>query len=185
MVAKDPNAAPATLIEGEEAWKKVCGDGADKDMLFVVEVFCHWCGPSEAIVSTLKRLVMDYNGRKLKFLNMEATEEIPELAKFISTSRPHFLFFKDGEQLDTVEGVNAPLLEKHIADQIPEGVYASPPPPPADARARASFPIAHPHPDAVRLFASATPTLCVTSVCVPRRRLENADAEAGDEEEED
>ena len=37
-------------------------------------------------------------------------------------SRPIFLFFKNGEHVDTVEGINAPQIEKFIADFIPEGV---------------------------------------------------------------
>ena len=47
---------------------------------------------------------------------------MPELAKFTKTSKPNFLLFKDGEQLDGVEGINAPLLEKFINDHIPEGL---------------------------------------------------------------
>ena len=39
-----------------------------------------------------------------------------------TTSRPHFLFFKNGEHVDTVEGINAPQIEKFIGDFIPEGV---------------------------------------------------------------
>ena len=81
----------AVLLEGDEAWSKVCGDSAEKGFLFVVEVFCKWCGPSEAILSTLKRLSMDYNGRKVKFFMVEARESIPELARFTTTSKPSFL----------------------------------------------------------------------------------------------
>jgi thiol-disulfide isomerase/thioredoxin len=112
----------AVLLETEEDWARICGDSADKGFLFVVEVFCKWCGPSEAILSTLKRLSVDYKGRKVKFFMIEAREGIPELAKYTSTSKPSFLFFKDGEQFDTIEGVNAPLLEKFIEDLIPEGL---------------------------------------------------------------
>ena len=112
----------ATLIDGAEGWKRVCGDGAERDFLHVVEVFSKWCGPSEAIVSTLKRLALDYQGRKVKFLQIEADEDIPEVARFCKISRPHFLLFVNGEQLETVEGINAPMLEKFIHDTIPEGI---------------------------------------------------------------
>lgn len=44
----------------------------------------------------------------------------PEFEK--ATSRPHFVLFRDGEAHETIEGINAPLLEKLIADTIPEGV---------------------------------------------------------------
>merc|ERR1740138_432544 len=105
-----------------EAWKTVCGEAAEKDFLFVVEPYSKWCGPSEAIITTLKRISLDMPNRKIKFVQIEATEEIPELERFCKTSRPHFLYFKNGEHLDTVEGVNAPLIEKFINDFIPEGV---------------------------------------------------------------
>ena len=106
----------------EESWKKICGEEAEKDFLQVVEVYAKWCGPSEAIITTLKRIQMDLPNRKIKFWQIEACEEIPEVAKYTSSSRPHFLFFKNGEHVDTVEGINAPLIEKFINDFIPEGV---------------------------------------------------------------
>ena len=105
-----------------ETWLNVCGEEAEKDFLFVVEVYAKWCGPSEAIIMTLKRIQMELSKRKVKFAQIEATEEIPELAKYTTLSRPHFLFFRNGEHMDTVEGVNAPQIEKFIGDFIPEGV---------------------------------------------------------------
>merc|ERR1711907_503716 len=106
----------------QEGWKNVCGEAAEKDFLVVVEVFGKWCGPSEAIITTLKRIQLDMPNRKLKFVQIEAVEDIPEISKYTTTSRPHFLFFKNGEFLETVEGVNAPLIEKFINDFMPEGV---------------------------------------------------------------
>ena len=106
----------------EETWKNVSGEAAEKDFLSVVEVFAKWCGPCEAIITTLRRIQMDMPNRKIKFFQIEATEEIEELAKYTKASRPVFLFFKNGEHIDTVEGVNAPQIEKFIGDFIPEGL---------------------------------------------------------------
>ena len=47
---------------------------------------------------------------------------MPEFEKQALTSKPYFAIFKDGEQVEQVEGINTPLLEKLIADTIPEGV---------------------------------------------------------------
>ena len=63
-VAEDEVAKP---IETEEQWSKISGDACEQDFLHVVELFSGWCGSSEAINSTYKRLAMDYKGRKLKF----------------------------------------------------------------------------------------------------------------------
>ncbi len=60
----------ATLIETEEMWATISGEAAEKDFLHVVELFSAWCGPSDAITSTYKRLVMDFNKRKVKFFKV-------------------------------------------------------------------------------------------------------------------
>ena len=121
MAPKTQEAPVASLIE-TEAWGKVCGEAAEPGFLFVVEVFCKWCGASEAIVSTFKRVNMDMAKRKIKFVQIEAIESIPELARFTTTSKPTFLFFLNGELCETVEGVNAPLIEKFITGLTPEGL---------------------------------------------------------------
>ena len=105
-----------------EKWPTICGDEAEKDFLQLIEVFNKWCGPSEAIITALKRIQMDLPNRKIKFWQIEATEEIEPLAKYTTLSRPVFLFFKNGEHVDTVEGINVPQIEKFINDFIPEGV---------------------------------------------------------------
>merc|ERR1719446_836864 len=75
-------------------------------------------------MSTLKRISLEYMGRKIKFWMVNA-ELVEELTKFRTTSKPHFLCFKDGEQLEVVEGVNAPALFKIVADHIPDGMLLS------------------------------------------------------------
>lgn len=112
----------AVLLEGDEGWAKIKGEEAEMGFLLVLEVFSKWCGPSEAIISTVKRISMDFTGRRLKFYQLEARADVEELAKYAASSRPAFLLFKDGELLEVVEGVNAPLLEKFIGDLCPEGV---------------------------------------------------------------
>ena len=111
----------ATTLD-EEGWAKISGEAAEKDFLQVVEVFSKWCGPSEAIITTLQRIQRDLPGRRVKFWQIESADAIPDLAKYTAFSRPHFLFYKNGEHVDTVEGINAPLIEKFIADFIPEGI---------------------------------------------------------------
>merc|ERR1719271_2211945 len=58
----------ATLDE----WDTVAGKSAEKDMLFVVEVYAKWCGPSDAVIQTVRRLQVEYAGRKLKFVQAPA-----------------------------------------------------------------------------------------------------------------
>ena len=117
-----PKDAPVAVLIDQEKWPTICGEEAEPNFLVVLEPFNKWCGPSEAILSTLARINRDLPHRRIKFMQMEATADIPELEKFTKISRPHFLFFRNGEHLDTVEGINAPQIEKFIGDFIPEGV---------------------------------------------------------------
>ena len=148
-----------TPITSEAEWAKVQGEADfEADMLHMVEVFASWCGPSEAITSTFKKLYVAYQGRKVKFWQVNA-DTAPYLEKYALSARPYFLFFKDGappppiaaaaaaaaphapvaaaprppvagraragrarEQVEVVEGVNAPVITKLVADHIPEGM---------------------------------------------------------------
>lgn len=47
---------------------------------------------------------------------------MPDFEAISKMSKPHFALFLNGEQVEMIEGINAPLLEKLIADQIPEGI---------------------------------------------------------------
>ena len=68
MPPKNDGGPTMTLVQLEEEWAKISGEGAEKDVLFFVEVYAAWCGPSDAITSTFRRLKMDYEGRKIKFM---------------------------------------------------------------------------------------------------------------------
>ena len=57
-----------TQVTTEEEWQRISGDTAERDVLFMVEVYAAWCGPSEAITSTFKKLYTDFAGRKIKFM---------------------------------------------------------------------------------------------------------------------
>ena len=64
------NKAPemlATAISSTQEWEKISGETADKDFLFIVEIYVTWCGPCEAIVSSVKKMMTANIGRKLKF----------------------------------------------------------------------------------------------------------------------
>ena len=48
---------------------------------------------------------------------------IGALQKYAKSSRPIFLLYNpSGEQVEVVEGVNAPVITKLVADHIPEGM---------------------------------------------------------------
>lgn len=65
----------AVLIDNEDTWKQVSGEAAERDFLHVVEVFSTWCGPSEAILSTYKRVQLEYPGRKIRFFKVSESAD--------------------------------------------------------------------------------------------------------------
>ena len=66
MSRKDTGPVIIPIAQPEE-WGKLSGDAAERDYLAIAEVYVTWCGPSEAITSTIKKLQTEYAGRKLKF----------------------------------------------------------------------------------------------------------------------
>ncbi|PNH05551.1 Dynein light chain, flagellar outer arm [Tetrabaena socialis] len=83
--------------------------------LQVIEVYQPWCGPSKAVQSTFKRLYFDLNDRPLKFYSA-AADRLPFLKEYLGKCIPVFLFFKDGKQLEKVQGVQAPALNRLVLE---------------------------------------------------------------------
>ena len=66
MARKETGPVIIPIAQPEE-WGKLSGEAAERDYLAIAEVYVTWCGPSEAITSTIKKLQTEYAGRKLKF----------------------------------------------------------------------------------------------------------------------
>ena len=77
-----------------------------------MEIFADWCGPSEAVLSTLKNSHVKMQGRKIKWYQVN-TKEIKELEKYHDDAKPKFLFYRDGEVIEAVEGINSPSISRH------------------------------------------------------------------------
>jgi thiol-disulfide isomerase/thioredoxin len=72
---KDEEEDIAKLIEDPAQFAKISGNDYEKDMLHVVEIFCTWCGPSDAVKSTYKRLAVELKGRKVKFYKVRPLQQ--------------------------------------------------------------------------------------------------------------
>ena len=77
MAPKSDDGPVTTLIDSEEAWAQVSGEAAEKDFLHIVEVFSTWCGPSAAILSTYKRVSLEYPNRKMRFFKVRVRFATP------------------------------------------------------------------------------------------------------------
>ena len=73
-----------------------------------MEIFADWCGPSDAVLSTVKNNHVKMMGRKIKWYQAN-TKEIAALEKYADDAKPRFLFYRDGEVMEAVEAANADL----------------------------------------------------------------------------
>lgn len=79
----------------------------------IVELYQSWCGPCKAIVNTFKNIYFANGDKPIKFYTCNA-DKVKQFSKYVGNCQPVFLFFKDGQQVEAIEGVTAPELTKTI-----------------------------------------------------------------------
>eukprot|EP00884_Botryococcus_braunii_P002792 jgi/Botrbrau1/12513/Bobra.0169s0055.1 len=90
--------------------------------LKVVEFYTSWCGPCLSVIPTFKRLRLERNEETLlQFLTVrgEQCNLLPEAKEHAGHSRPLFLLYRNGVVKHSVQGANAPELEKQILALTP------------------------------------------------------------------
>eukprot|EP00435_Cladocopium_sp_Y103_P075226 s968_g55.t1 len=126
-------AKPPFTMAPKEIIKKIGEDGFDMEefkaqvykegckKLHIVDVYTAWCGPCLSIVPTFKNLQMniDYFEDRCTITQAERTC-LPEFEeRFPETSKPRFLFYKEGEEVMQIEGLKAPEILKFIEENLP------------------------------------------------------------------
>ncbi|RAO69801.1 uncharacterized protein BHQ10_005813 [Talaromyces amestolkiae] len=85
-------------------------NGTDK--LVVVDAFAEWCGPCKAIAPKVHSWSEEYTD--VDFVKFDV-DESPDVAQELGIrAMPTFLFFKNGQKITEVVGVNPPALEAAI-----------------------------------------------------------------------
>merc|ERR1712216_526638 len=86
--------------------------------LTVMEVYTSTWGPCQCVFQKLQTIYKDFMDRPVKLVCAEC-DEIPALADFKGKSMPIFLLYKKSQLIETIEGVNTPVLERFVQDNAP------------------------------------------------------------------
>ena len=109
-----------TVISSEIDFKaRVMNDNDPK--LYVVDVYSQWCGPCQQMGPTFKSLVLSVTSfdERLGFIQVERTFAKDFAGNYPATSRPLFLFIRQGAVLKAIQGCNAPEIIETINQLIP------------------------------------------------------------------
>ena len=105
-------------IETPEHWAELTdaeNPKFNRDMLYVVEVYASWCGPSLASNATFRKIKENLigEGKKLRLYKVCADILSEESHGHLrSQARPTYQLWVAGEIVAQVDGVSMPALEK-------------------------------------------------------------------------
>merc|ERR1719272_2506431 len=96
-------------VQSDAHWKDIC----KAEPAAVVEVYSELWGQCLCFKGITQRLYFDYMD-KMKFY-VACADKIESFAEFKDLPKPVFLLFKDGNKIDTIQGVHGPQIERSIA----------------------------------------------------------------------
>mmetsp|Transcript_6983 Transcript_6983/g.11735 ORF Transcript_6983/g.11735 Transcript_6983/m.11735 type:complete len:118 (-) Transcript_6983:210-563(-) len=99
--AKDNDAFRAHVLE------------ASASTLCVVDCHAGWCGPCDSLNKKIQNLYQDMIEFDLKFVQAQV-DDIELLNANDKSSKPYFLFYKNGSEVAKVTGANAVEIEQHV-----------------------------------------------------------------------
>lgn len=74
----------------------------------LIDFFAEWCGPCKAISPHIERLSEEH--QNVKFFKVDVDQLSEVAAENGISAMPTFLFFKNGEKVETVRGANPPAI---------------------------------------------------------------------------
>jgi thioredoxin len=97
-------------LESAEEWERIRNG---ESRLVVLDFSAVWCGPCQRMEPVYQELSEEYGDNAL-LLKVDV-DDLPELAAELGvSSMPTFLFFKDGEKVDTIRGANEEALREML-----------------------------------------------------------------------
>merc|ERR1711998_279393 len=86
--------------------------------LTIMEVYTSYWGPCACVFNKLQTIYKDFLDRPVKLVSAEC-DNIEQLQDYKGKSMPIFLLYKKGALVETIEGVNTPVLERLVQDSAP------------------------------------------------------------------
>ena len=83
-------------------------DGAVADGVAVVDFWAPWCGPCKMLGAILEKIEGDISGLGAKLCKVNVDEQPGLAVRFEVMSIPALLFFKNGELLQRLDGLQRP-----------------------------------------------------------------------------
>ncbi|KAF5094469.1 hypothetical protein D0Z00_003516 [Geotrichum galactomycetum] len=95
-------------VQGLENFKKEIAFSG----LTVVDFYATWCGPCKMVAPVVEKLSETVT--QANFIKVDVDESPDVAAEYEVTAMPTFLFFKNGEKVETVIGANVGKLQASV-----------------------------------------------------------------------
>ena len=109
-----------SLLTSEAEFRQIVLNESDR-RLHIVDVFSQWCGPCQQMLPSFKALQLNIDrfDDRLNIVQIERGFVKEFAAKYPASSKPLFLFFKQGACQKVIEGCSAPVILKAIDALLP------------------------------------------------------------------
>lgn len=107
---KETRTQLTSLFRSAEEYKSLVTESKEP---VIVDFFAEWCGPCKAIAPAIEKFSETHEHVKFYKVDVDALADVA--AENGISAMPTFLFFKDGELLETVRGANPPAIGAAVA----------------------------------------------------------------------
>lgn len=90
----------------------------ESELPVLVDFYADWCGPCKMMAPLVEKMAVQYEG-KMKIGKLDVEESMDIAQRYRVMNIPTFIFFKNGEVVEThVGGMNAAALEAKIQQHL-------------------------------------------------------------------